>query len=161
MAVTIALPVATLVSLFDNLMMMFVLTYAGHKCDMAAQEADTRKIERIVRVASIGNKVVLALVVAVGFYFGSTTISNLVNIVPSWFSHGMDVVAGILPALGIAMLAKMMIDKENWGYLIIGFLLSAYLGVPTLGVAIAGVAIADIVFYRENSMKEQADDNEF
>ena len=166
MAVTIAIPVATLVALFDNLQMMFLLTYAGHLCDKAAEQGDAHKVETIVRVASIGNKVALALIVALGFYFGSSSIEAFVNWVPAWFSHGMDVVAGILPALGIAMLARMMISKDNWGYLVIGFLISAYLNVPTFGVALLGIAIAAIMFFsvKKNDMTQKevkADDNEF
>ena len=166
MAVTIAIPVATLVALFDNLQMMFLLTYAGHMCDAAAEKGDYKKVEHIVRIASIGNKVVLSLLVALGFYFGSSSIEAFVNWVPAWFSHGMDIVAGILPALGIAMLSRMIINKGNWGYLLIGFLISAYLGVSTLGVALLGISIAAILFFRESSSdgksKEAvADDNEF
>lgn len=166
MAVTIAIPVATLVALFDNLQMMFLLTYAGHMCDAAAEKGDYRKVERIVRIASIGNKVLLSLLVALGFYFGSSSIEAFVNWVPGWFSHGMDVVAGILPALGIAMLSRMIINKGNWGYLIIGFLISAYLGVSTLGVALLGISIASILFFRESTAAKQnkeavIDDNEF
>ncbi len=164
MAVAIAIPVATLVALFDNLQMMFLLTYAGHMCDKAAEEADADKVERIVRIASIGNKVLLALVVAIGYYLGSTAITDFIEWVPEWFSHGMDVVAGILPALGIAMLAKMMVAKDNFGYLILGFVISAYLGVPTFGVALAGTALAIILFFREQKTtekEEEIDDNEF
>ena len=167
MAVTIAIPVATLVALFDNLHMMFLLTYSSHRCDKAAEEGDAHKIERIVRFASIGNKVALSLIVALGFYFGSPVIESFVNWVPEWFSHGMDVVAGILPALGIAMLARMIVTKENWGWLLIGFLISAYLGVSTLGVALLGIAAASLLFFYEQhaasaEAKEVAeDDNEF
>lgn len=167
MAVTIAIPVATLVALFDNLQMMFLLTYASHLCDAAADEGNANKVERIVRLASIGNKVALSLLVAAGFYFGSPVIEAFVRLIPEWFAHGMDVVAGILPALGIAMLARMMITKENRGYLLIGFLISAYLGVSTLGVALAGIAVASILFFTKNSplavsgQGDRIDDNEF
>ena len=64
------------------------------------------------------------------------------------------------------MLSRMIINKGNWGYLLIGFLISAYLGVSTLGVALLGISIAAILFFRESSSdgksKEAvADDNEF
>ena len=64
------------------------------------------------------------------------------------------------------MLARMMISKDNWGYLIIGFLISAYLNVPTFGVALLGIAIAAIMFFsvKKNDMSQKevkADDNEF
>ncbi len=163
MAVTIAIPVAALVALFDNFQMMFLLTEAGHMCDKAAEEGDYKKIETIVRIASIGNKVALSLIVALGFYFGSSAIEAFVNWVPEWISHAMDVVAGILPAIGIAMLARMIMSKDNWGYLGLGFLISAYLNVPTLGVALIGVCIASIVFFKDlkNKKEVNSNDNEF
>lgn len=167
LAVTIAIPVATLVALFDNLQMMFLLTYASHICDSAAEKGDVDKVDRTIRIASIGNKIALSLIVSAGFYFGSPVIESLISMIPNWFSHGMDVVAGILPALGIAMLARMMITKENKGYLLIGFLISAYLGVSTLGVALAGMAIASIRYFTLNKQAVKlgqevaVDENEF
>ena len=161
MAVTIAIPVAALVALFDNFQMMFLLTEASHMCDKAAQEGNANKIEKIVRIASIGNKVLLALLVAIGFYFGSGAIETFVNWVPEWISHAMDVVAGILPALGIAMLARMIIAKDNWGYLGIGFLLGAYLNISTLGVSLIGICIASIIFYKDLKEKNEVADNDF
>ena len=91
-------------------------------------------------------------------------VETFVNWVPEWVSHGMDVVAGILPALGIAMLAKMIVSKDNWGYLGLGFLISAYLGVPTLGVALAGICVGSLVLLSELRKGKEVsfdDDNEF
>lgn len=53
-------------------------------CDKAAAEGDYRKVEKIARISSVGNKVVLALLVALGFYFGSSAIEAFVNWVPEW-----------------------------------------------------------------------------
>ncbi len=167
LAVTIAIPIATLVALFDNLQMMFLLTYSAHLCDAAAENGDANKVERIVRIASIGNKIALSLIVAAGFYFGSSIIELFITQVPEWFSHGMNVVAGILPALGIAMLARMMVSKQNWGYLLIGFLISAYLDISTLGVALAGIAVSSILFFTQSKKNDVSvqeaitNDNEF
>ena len=56
--------------------MMFVLPEAAHLCDRLADKSDADKIDVVVRVASIGNKVALALVVALGFYFGIPVIEK-------------------------------------------------------------------------------------
>lgn len=66
----LAVPVATLVLLFDNLQMMFVLTWASHLADKYAAAGDYKKVEWVARFAGIGNKVVLSLVVGVAFYLG-------------------------------------------------------------------------------------------
>ncbi len=163
MAVTLAITVATLVALLDNLQMMFLLTGASHLADTYAEKGDYRGVERVVRIASIGNKLLLAAVVGLGYYFGIPVIDKILNVIPEFITHGMDVAAGLLPAIGVAMLAKMILTKELSPYLLIGFLITAYLGVPTFGVALTGVAVAMIVFFRNKTAPEEVtvDDNEF
>lgn len=79
----------------------------------------------------------------------------------------MDVAAGILPAIGFAMLARMILTKELTAFLIIGFLLAAYLNIPVLGVALFGLAIALVVYFmggnKQNATATEVydDDNEF
>ena len=59
----------------------------------------------------------------------------------SWFLHKSDKyaaegnAAGILPALGFAMLGKILISPKVAPYFLLGFLLAAYLNVPVLGIA--------------------------
>ena len=67
-AVALAIPVATLVLLLDNLQMMFILTWAAHIADRYAKEGKARKVEWVCRIAGIGNKVLLSLLVAVSFF---------------------------------------------------------------------------------------------
>ena len=161
-AVIIAIPVAKLVSLFDNFQMMHLLTKIAHVCDAAAELADVRKIEKIVVIASVGNKMILALLVAICFCLSSFIIEPFINFLPQWVIHGMDIVAKIVPALSIATLARMIISKDNWAYLGLGFLFSAYLGISTLKVGLVGVFIAGFVFYKESKkMEVNVDDNEF
>ena len=160
-AITLAIPVATLVALFDNFQMMFLLTEAGHIADHYAEEGNCDKIDRLVRFASIGNKVALSLIVALGFYFGIPVIESLLAVIPDFIVRAMDVVAGLLPAIGVAILAKNIMTKELAGWLFIGFLITAYLGVSTMGVALLGVSVALLYFFKKEDRKENIDDNEF
>ena len=59
-----------------------------------------------------------------------------------WFNKGISVTGGILPALGFAMLLKILPVSTYPAFLLLGFVLYAYLKVPLVGIAIAGVAIA-------------------
>jgi len=54
----------------------------------------------------------------------------------------MTLVGAILPAVGFAMLLKIMPVGRYWYMLLIGFVLFAYLKVPLLGIALFGLAIA-------------------
>lgn len=160
-AVALAVPIATLVLLFDNFLMTVVLTYASHIADNYAEKGDVRGVERVQRIAGIGNKIILALVVGFGYYLGVPLIETVLNYIPEFVIHGMDVAAGILPAIGFAMLARMMISKELLPFLILGFLLSAYLEVPILGISFFGLVIALYVIYKDDGKQEVANENEF
>ena len=160
-AVALAVPIATLVLLLDNFLMTIVLTSASHVADRYAEKGDIKGVEMVQRVAGIGNKVFLAVVVGIGFYLGVPLIETILTYIPEFVIHGMDVAAAILPAIGFAMLARMMISKELFPFLLAGFLLAAYLNVPVLGVALFGLAIALYNMNKKEVVMEVADDNEF
>lgn len=163
-AVILAVPIATLVLLIDNFQMSVLLTAASHIADKYAEKGDIKGVERVQIIAGIGNKVLLALIVGLGFYLGVPFIEKVLQFVPSYVSHGMDVAAGILPAIGFAMLARMMISKKLMPFLILGFVLVAYLKIPILGIALLGLVIMMLYVYNENQTMEgkvNVNDNEF
>ncbi|WP_317943812.1 PTS sugar transporter subunit IIC [Carnobacterium maltaromaticum] len=163
-AVLLAVPIATLVLLIDNLQMTFLLTHASHKADKYAQEGNIKSVERTQIIYSILNKVILALVVAVGFALGVPAIEKILSFVPAFITHGLDIAAGIIPAIGFAMLAKMMLTKNMVPFLLLGFLLTAYLNVTVVGVALFGiVAVMLMMSVSKNKTQQEdfVDDNEF
>ncbi|WP_035064356.1 PTS mannose/fructose/sorbose/N-acetylgalactosamine transporter subunit IIC [Carnobacterium maltaromaticum] len=163
-AVLLAVPIATLVLLIDNLQMTFLLTHASHKADKYAQEGNIKGVERTQIIYSILNKVILALVVAVGFALGVPAIEKILSFVPAFITHGLDIAAGIIPAIGFAMLAKMMLTKNMVPFLLLGFLLTAYLNVTVVGVALFGiVAVMLVMSVSKNKTQQEdfVDDNEF
>lgn len=161
-ATVLAIPIATLVLFIDNLLMTFVLTAAAHRADRYAEEGDIDGVERTHIIAGIGNKVLLACIVGLGFYLGVPVIEKVLSVIPAFVIHGMDVAAGILPAIGFAMLTRMMVSKELFPYLAIGFLLSAYLKIPVFGIALFGATLAVMYYLKKDEVKEVvSDDNEF
>ncbi|WP_413509445.1 PTS mannose/fructose/sorbose/N-acetylgalactosamine transporter subunit IIC [Carnobacterium maltaromaticum] len=163
-AVLLAVPIATLVLLIDNLQMTFLLTHASHKADKYAQEGNIKGVERTQIIYSILNKVILALVVAVGFALGVPAIEKILSFVPAFITHGLDIAACIIPAIGFAMLAKMMLTKNMVPFLLLGFLLTAYLNVTVVGVALFGiVAVMLMMSVSKNKTQQEdfVDDNEF
>ena len=61
------------------------------------------------------------------------------------------VAAGILPALGFAMLGKILISPKVAPYFLLGFLLAAYLNVPVLGIALLGVIIVALMLVNDQN----------
>ena len=52
---------------------------------------------------------------------------------------------GLLPAIGFALLLKMIMNKTVVCFFIAGFALSTYLGIPTTGIAIFGAVVAVVL----------------
>lgn len=73
---------------------------------------------------------------------------------------------GIIPAIGFAMLARMIVSKKLACFLFLGFLLVAYGGMNIVGVtAVAAVLAALLVFNvlpaQQAAAEVDIDDNEF
>lgn len=162
-AVVLAVPIATLVLLIDNLQMTFLLTGASHMADKKASVGDVRGVERIHVIAGIGNKIILSLIVALGFYLGVPFIEKVLSFVPEYVTHGLDIAAAIIPAIGFAMLARMMLTKQTVPFLLLGFLLAAYLKVTVVGIALFGIVVVLLYNNFSQTTKKEAfiDDNEF
>ena len=131
--------------------------------DSYAKKGDYKKVEWVARFAGIGNKLILSIVVGVAFYLGVPVIKDVLAVIPQFIIDGMDVAAGILPAVGFAMLARMIVTKELSPYLLAGFLLAAYMEMPVFGVALAGLVIAGLTFFHDSKKQREVvvDDNEF
>lgn len=160
-AVALAVPIATLVLLFDNLIMTFFIPALCAKADKYADKGDYKGVERMHMFAVFGDKVTLSIIVGLGFYFGVPVISKVLTYVPEFVMNGLNVATGLIPAIGFAMLARMIITKKVLPFLFLGFLLSSYLKVPVLGIAIFGVIIAVLLVNNQNNKEVVADDNEF
>lgn len=90
------------------------------------------------------------------FYLGVENMEGIINAIPSVLIEGMDAAAGLLPALGFAMLMRMILTKQIIPYFFLGFICSAYLGMPVLGVAILGLILVMIQFGFLNPIKQNA-----
>ena len=161
-AVLLAVPVASLVQMVWDFLMMFAVPMLSAKADKYAEECNASGIDMMHYIAIIIQTIPLGLIVASGFYFGSPVIESVVNSIPQWLSSGLAYATGIIPAIGFAMIAIMIMNKQLVSFLFIGFFLAAYLNVPIIGIAGLGCCIVAYLYF--NSNKEEGglvDDNEF
>ena len=83
-------------------------------------------------------------------YAAQGAMTQLVQMLPEWLTHGFKVVGGLLPAVGFAMLMRAMLKGEFVPYLLIGFVVSCFLEFSNLlPVAIIGAALALIAYNTE------------
>lgn len=165
-AVALAVPIATLVLMLSNILMMFVIPQVS--CVMAdrnAAKGNVKGVEHAHLLAVCTFLVPLSLLVAVSYYLGAPIIADIVKSIPAFITHGLEVATGIIPAIGFAMLARMIMTKDVAAFFFGGFLLSAYLQVPVLGVALMACVIVVVIMTikKDTNMKMEGlqDDNEF
>lgn len=83
-----------------------------------------------------------ALPMAIVLFFGQSAVEAILAVMPAWFTAGLNVAAGILPATGFAMLLTFMPLNKFWYYAVAGFVLAAYFGQGVLPIALIGMVIA-------------------
>ena len=143
-ALVLGLPIATLTLILKNIYLGLLIPIMSQKADQYAEEGAYKGVERMHLLAGFGLSFMLALIVTISFAVGSNTIKGLLDLIPEFIQHGLSVATGIIPALGFAMLARLLINKQVAPYLL-GFVLMAYFKLPVTGVAILGAITAVIV----------------
>lgn len=145
-AVGIAVPFAVAVQGLITLLFT-VFAPVMHKADRFAEEANYKGIEKINYLGLAILFVMYFVIAFLPIYFGNDAATKFVEIVPEWFINGLSVAGGIMPAIGFAMLLKVMLKKEYVAFLILGFVLAAYMKLPILAIALIGSAIALYDFF--------------
>ncbi|EFF41517.1 conserved domain protein [Mycoplasmopsis alligatoris A21JP2] len=81
--------------------------------------------------------------IAVGF--SANGLATIANEIPDWLRIGFRVAGGLLPALGFALILKVMIKKEYLGFVFIGYFLTlvfqAIATVTKTSFSVLGLAI--------------------
>lgn len=152
-ALTLGIPIASLVLIVKNVILIFVLPLIVHKADAYAEKGDCRGVELMQIIGGPVLYIPVAIIVSVSFYLGSPVMKAFLSSIPSFVTNGLTIATGLLPALGFALLARMIINKSVIIFLILGFGLSAYGSIPVTGIAIFGAILAIILVRIENKQR--------
>ncbi len=144
-ALLLGLPIATLTLILKNIYLGLLIPIMNHKADSYAEEGNYKGVEHMHLRAGFGLSLMLGVVVMVSYMVGSNTIGNLLNKIPDFVQNGLSVATGLIPALGFAMLARLLINKQVAPYFFLGFAIASYLKIPVTGVAIFGAILAVVV----------------
>ncbi|MGL5313346.1 MAG: PTS mannose/fructose/sorbose/N-acetylgalactosamine transporter subunit IIC [Peptostreptococcaceae bacterium] len=145
-ALTLAVPIAALALVIKNTCMIFILPLFVHKADKYAENGDCKGVERMHLLGGfLSVNLPIGLIVFFSYLLGSSAVETILNAIPPFIQNGLAIATGLLPALGFALLAKMIVNKKVVVFYFLGFALSVYLGVPITGIAIFGTMIAIIL----------------
>lgn len=145
-AIALAMPIAVLTLSLKNIIHALDPLFV----DMAERFAAKGNLKGVYAIHFLlGNLIGCALyfvLCATAFYMGVDAVKGLLDMVPEFVINGFGVAANILPAMGFAMLGRLVLNKQVMPYFFLGFLITSYAGVPVLGVAVAAIIIAVVKF---------------
>lgn len=139
--VGIALPFAILM---QQLIVLQFTWMSGmmHKADEFAKDANTVGIARVNYAGLIVLGLLYFVVAVLPVIFGEQVAIAIIEHVPASVISGLKVAGGLMPALGFAMLLKMMFKAQFIPYFVVGFVAITYLNMPILAIAAVGVSVA-------------------
>lgn len=146
-AVGIAVPFAVAVQGLITLLFT-AYTPVMHTMDLAALKGNYKKIDRLNYLQPAIVFVAFFLIAFLPIYFGANAAQGMISAVPQWILDGLSYAGGIMPAVGFAMLLKIMWKAQYAPFFGFGFVMAAYGQLPILGVAIVGIGIAAWDYFR-------------
>ena len=129
------------------------------KADKCAAEADVKGIARINYTTMLIVSLTYGVLAFLCTYVAQQPMIDLVNALPEVITHGLEVAGGILPAVGFAMLLRVMMKAKYIPYFIAGFLMACFCEMPNLlPVALLGAVFALIDFFGVKQRKEEVEE---
>lgn len=145
-ALALGVPIAALALVIKNACMIFILPLFVHKADEYAEKGDCNGVERMHLLGGFfGVNLPIGLIVFFSYLLGAPVMESVLASIPEFIQNGLAIATGLLPALGFALLVKIIINKKVAVFYFLGFALSVYLNIPITGIAIFGIITAIIL----------------
>lgn len=111
-AVGVAVPFAVAVQMGITFLFS-VMSGVMSRCDRMAENADTRGIERVNYLALLALGTFYFLCAFLPIYFGAEHAKTIIDVLPQRLIDGLGVAGGIMPAIGFAVLLKIMMKTST------------------------------------------------
>lgn len=151
-AITLAVPIAMLGAFLFNLKKILNISLVA-RAEKFAKEGDTKGIWRCATLYPMLISVPLFFLPAfLAILFGQKVVTPVLEILPEWLMHGLEVAGGVLPAIGFCLVLIMIGKNKYLPFFVIGFIVVKSFGLPTLVAATLAACVAGIIviFKREN-----------
>lgn len=148
-AITLATAVAIFANIIYSLIFNVLMSFWSPLIDWAASTGETKSVALVHFGGALVMNGAMAIPTFLGVYFGAEPVANLVNVIPAAVTNGFNTAAGLLPAVGMALLIRMLWNSRISVYFLLGFVCVSYLGMPMVGVAALGAVLIMVEAYRQ------------
>ena len=139
--IAIAVPIAVATQQLDVLAKTLDV-YFVKKADNDAKNGDYSKIGFYHYSSLILITLFKIVPIFLAIMLGGGYVADLFAKVPPIVMQGLNSAGALLPSIGFGMLLNMMLKKNMWVFLLIGFICSVYGGMSTIGISLVGIAVA-------------------
>lgn len=147
-AVAAAIPFA-LLGQYSVTLVFTIMSPLMTKADSFAAKADTKGVEKLNYFAMAMLGLIFGVIVLLFFIAGANFGEVISNTIPKSFMNGLSAAGGMMRFVGFAILLKVMISRELWGFYFAGFAVANIVGsIDSLGgsalllIAFIGFAVA-------------------
>lgn len=148
-AITLAIPIGMLAAFVVMFLKNVLMNVFAPALDDAARENNQKKIVALHYGTWVLYYLIISAISFLGVLLGSGPVNALVENIPAKLMNGLSAAGGLLPAVGFAMLMKLLWDNKLAVFYLLGFILTAYLKLPAVAVAVVGVVICVVTSQRD------------
>ncbi|MGV2802287.1 PTS mannose transporter subunit IIC [Clostridium perfringens] len=148
-AITLAIPIGMLAAFVVMFLKNVLMNVFAPALDDAARENNQKKIVALHYGTWVLYYLIISAISFLGVLLGSGPVNDLVENIPAKLMNGLSAAGGLLPAVGFAMLMKLLWDNKLAVFYLLGFILTAYLKLPAVAVAVVGVVICVVTSQRD------------
>ena len=163
-AVALAIPFALLgqygVTLFFTLRAPLLEFFRG-----CAVNADTKGVTKWTIISECILGLIFSFIVTLFFIGGQTFGQTVVDAIPEWLNNGLSAAGNMMKFVGFAILLKIMMSRDMWGFFFMGFGLAliatnvaAISGPALLILTLIGFGIAFWDFQQQTELKGAVSD---
>lgn len=158
-AMTLAVPIGMLAAFVVMFLKNVLMNIFAPALDKAAREDNQKMIVLLHYGTWVFYYLIIASISFIGILAGSGPVNTFVESIPQNLMNGLSTAGGLLPAVGFAMLMKLLWDNKLAVFYILGFILTAYLQLPAVAVAAIGIVICVVSAQRDLEMQKRGPAN--
>lgn len=151
-ALALAVPIGVLAAFISMFMKNVVMNLFAPLVDKYAEENNPRAIAIMHYLMWFINYFVFSLITFFSVLEGAKPVQSLVNSIPDNLMAGLSATGGLLPAVGFAILMRMLWSKQLAPYFFLGFVLVAYLELPSVAVAVLGIILVLVTSFKDKQL---------
>ncbi|GEO48271.1 PTS mannose/fructose/sorbose/N-acetylgalactosamine transporter subunit IIC [Companilactobacillus kimchii] len=151
-ALALAVPIGVLAAFISMFMKNVVMNLFAPLVDKYAKDNNPRAMAIMHYSMWFINYFVFSLITFFSVLEGAKPVQQMINSIPDNLMAGLSATGGLLPAVGFAILMRMLWSKKLAPYFFLGFIMVAYLNLPSVAVAALGIILVLVISFKDKQL---------